>query len=627
MCGICGVIYFNESRRVDEERLVNMMSLLARRGPDSSGYAVEGPAGFGHTRLSIIDLKTGDQPIFNEDKSKLIIFNGEIYNFKQIRDRLEAKGHVFSSVSDTEVILHLYEEKKERCVEELRGMFAFAIYDIKEKTLFAARDRLGQKPFYYYVDDEKFLFSSEIKSILKFDTDKELDLCAIKSYFANQFIEAPRTIYKNIRKLPAANTLMLKGRNIKIDRYWEMPLPAQDDRGFLYYKNRLVEELRESVRLRLISDVPLGAFLSGGIDSSIITALMKQEAKDEVKTFSIGFSEKSYDERSFSKEVASYFKTTHKEYEVNYDIADFLNNVLPYFDEPFGDGSSIGTHYLCNVTRQNVTVALSGDGGDELLAGYNRYLAGRFAKGYLKVPKFFRKRMIEIFVKMMPEGTGYYAKSLLKRLKLFIDFANRTETYPLKVLTTPFPPGELAALFSDGFKEQLKKEECRDYVEEISEKYSSLDKIEHMMYTDINTYLPEDILVKVDMMSMYNSLEVRAPFLDHKFVEFVSEIPLRYKLNVLNQKFILKEAFKDVLPGRIIKRKKQGFMTPISSWFKGELKDIARETLLKKGSASESGHSIFNEEYVEKLFFEHLNKKVDHGMKLWFIFVYKLAGI
>lgn len=622
MCGICGVIYFNENNQVTTESLTRMTSLLERRGPDSTGHFLKGPVGFGHTRLSIIDLETGDQPIFNEDKTKLIVFNGEIYNFKELRDELKEKGHVFSTASDTEVILHLYEEKGERCVDQLRGMFAFAIYDLKSKVLFTARDRLGQKPLYYYIDDKKLIFSSEIKSILTFDIDKEIDICAIKSFFSYQFIDAPRTIYKKIKKLPAASTLTLKKRELNINNFWEMPLPSHDDKGFSYYKDRLVELLSESVRLRLISDVPLGAFLSGGLDSSVITALMTRESQNNVKTFSIGFKEKSYDERSYANEVATHLGTTHLEYEVTYDIGDFLKNVLPYFDQPFGDGSAIATHYLCNVTRQNVTVALSGDGGDELLAGYNRYLAGRFFKRYVTIPKPLRRYAIESFIKMLPESKGYYAKSFVKKLKLFVDYAKRMEEYPLKVLTTPFPPGELDTLFNPDFKEELKKAGGHDYVDEISEKYSSLEKIEHMMYTDLNTYLPDDINVKVDMMSMYNSLEVRAPFLDHKFVEFVSEIPLKYKLNGSEQKYILKEAFKDVLPERITKRKKQGFVTPISSWFKGELKELARE-VLSKDVSQKYGHSIFDKAYVERIFDEHCNKKIDHGLKLWYIFVFK----
>ncbi len=622
MCGICGIIYFNDTRQVAGEQLSAMSSLLERRGPDNSGFAIKGAAGFGHTRLSIIDLATGAQPIFNEDKSKLIIFNGEIYNFRELKEGLINKGHIFLTGSDTEVILHLYEEKGRDCVDDLQGMFAFAIYDLKERTLFAARDRLGQKPFYYYMDDEKFIFASEIKSILATGVTSEIDPCAVKAFFANQFIQAPRTIYKNIKKLRAAHTISLKRGQLKSGRYWEMPLPATDDMGLSYYKEELRSLLSESVRLRLISDVPLGAFLSGGVDSSIIAYLMKRESAGDVKTFSIGFKEKSYDERSYARKVANHLKTAHKEYEVTYDIDGFLTDVLPYFDAPFGDTSSIGTHYLCKVTRENVTVALSGDGGDELFAGYNRYLAGKLAKTYLAVPKALRKNVIENFIKMLPEGAGYYGKSVLKKLKLFIDHVNRTEANPLLVLTTPFPARELDDLLCNEFKALLDDEACRIYADEISEKYSKLDIVNHMMYTDINTYLPEDILVKVDMMSMYNSLEVRSPFLDHKLVEFISRVPLKYKLNGSRQKFILKEAFADALPGEIMKRKKQGFMTPVSSWLKDELKETARRVLFDDAASAGAGN-IFDSKYIRRLFDEHCDRKIDHGLKLWFIFVYK----
>ncbi len=621
MCAICGIIK-NEGK-VEEKLLFEMTCLMNYRGPDEEGYFIEENVGLGHRRLSIIDLKTGKQPLFNEDKKVVLICNGEIYNFKELRENLEKKGHKFRTNSDNEVIIHLYEEKKEKCVDYLRGMFAFALWDSNEKKLFLTRDRLGQKPLIYSLVGKDIVFSSEIKSILLYpEIKKEINFEALSDYLTYQAIPSPNTIFKDIKKIPPACYLIWENGNIKIEKYWDIDFTKK-----IYFKNEndymelLWQNLKEATKLRLISDVPLGAFLSGGIDSSTIVGIMSEMCEIPVKTFSVGFDVKEYSELEYAKIVAKKFGTQHHEFIVKPDIINILPKLVWHYNEPFADSSMIPTYYVAKETSNYVKVALNGDGGDENFAGYDRYYQTMVLS---KLYSFCKKTGL----------TSLYVKNLIEKI-----YQKFSAPFPVRILEWikeaddfgfGFAYSRRLQSFSDIWKEKIYspwfKNELKNYnsiekVDKLWEKNKADNLLEKMLYTDFHLYLPEVLMVKIDIATMANSLEGRSPFLDYKFIETISSFPPELKLKGKISKYILKKKLKGFLPDEILKRGKMGFGVPVGEWFKGELANYLKSIILSKRFFK---RNFFKKKYVEEIVQQHISGRVNHSSRLWTLLCFEI---
>jgi asparagine synthase (glutamine-hydrolysing) len=612
MCGIAGMFEPEATmgRAERREALGRMCDAIEHRGPDDEGFHVEGGLALGMRRLSIIDLFGGRQPISNEDGTVWIVFNGEIYNYLDIREELIDRGHAFQTESDTETIVHLYEEEGEACVERLRGMFAFAIWDRRERKLFIARDRVGVKPLHYAVTAGGIVFGSEIKSLLQHPAiGREVNLEAISDFLSFGYLPDPQSAFRGIQKLPAGHTLTFKDSRLTVRRYWDFQYPeaeaARPAREDGYYVERLRELLAESVRLRLVSDVPLGAFLSGGVDSSTVVAMMAREMGRPVKTFSIGFTESSFDELDYARVAARHFNTDHHEFVVTPDVCNIVGEIVRHHDEPFADVSSIPTYIVSKMAREHVTVALSGDGGDELFAGYERYLVDAQRAKFERVPRFIRRNVFLRASRMLPPGA--YGKNFLRNIALDAD-----ERYVDSL--SYFHQEKKRDLLSAEF---LRATGGRDSSEEYRRIYGlprSKERIDHLLYLDSKTYLPSDIMTKVDRMSMAHSLEAREPLLDHKLIEFVAQIPASLKLRGLEAKSILKRAVRGIVSDEIIGRKKQGFDVPILKWFKEDLRELLCDTLTG-GRARQRGY--FNPGAVEAILDEHLRGRRDNSRHLW----------
>ncbi len=615
MCGICGKIYFDRSKKADFSLVGKMTRVLNHRGPDDMGVHVDGNVGLGHQRLSIIDLSSaGHQPMSNEDDSIWVVFNGEIYNCEELRRELEAKGHIFRSHTDTEVIIHLYEEDGVRCVRKFRGMFAFAIWDANSQMLFLARDRAGQKPLVYTVADGAFLFASEIKSLLQDPAVMpEVNCEALNHYLTYQYVPGPMTIYKGIHKLPPAHTLVLRNENIRLDQYWnisygnKIKLPGLND-----YKQRFFDVFSEAVKIRLRSDVPLGAFLSGGIDSSAVVAEMSRHLDQPVKTFSIGFEDADFNELQYAGKVAGIFAADHTEFVVKPDAVKILPQIVWHYDEPFADPSAIPTYYVSKLTREHVTVALNGDGGDESFAGYERYVAEHLASYYEKIPLFLREKIVKRAVNLLPYRE--YRWSISRRLKRFINGVSDEPARRYVQWLSYFNNDMKKGLYTQAFAMEVASCDSVDITSDMYGRSDAENALEKILFTDVMLYLPYDLLAKVDIASMANSLEARSPFLDHKVMEFAASLPPELKLRGLQTKYILKEAFRSRLPEEIINRKKMGFGVPLNRWFRQELRTAAYEILLSKRTM-ERGY--FNRGAVKQLLDEHVSFQADNSYRIW----------
>ncbi|MFQ5728884.1 MAG: asparagine synthase (glutamine-hydrolyzing) [Waddliaceae bacterium] len=618
MCGIAGIFDLKE-RSVERNDISKMTVCLKHRGPDGIGTFVDTCIALGHARLAVIDVEGGDQPIYNEDRSVVVVFNGEIYNFQEIREDLIQKGHHFSSQGDTEVIVHLYEEEGIDCLKRFRGMFAFALWDKRSQKLILARDIVGKKPLYYSLKNNRLIFGSEMKALLSVEDGGELNRSAVDHFLRHQFIPGKETIYQDIQSLPPAHYMLVDRNARETKRYWDQPLPAEGgSENESDYSEALRETLEEAVKIRLISDVPLGAFLSGGIDSSIIVGLMGNEKLNGLHTFSIGFKDESYDETPFANEVAHHFQTSHQHETLAYNLSDQLPDIVAHFDQPFGDSSSIPFYQLSKMTRKSVTVALSGDGSDEIFAGYQRYLARKLLSYYWTLPKGFRRQWIERLSECFKEGTSYYGKSFLKQVQLFVRFSRRLEENRNDLLPLTFVDRELDQLLQKDINTEL-KDNRKSQIHLLADRFSNLDELSQMMWVDFNSYLPDDILVKADRMSMAHGLEVRSPFLDQKVIELVLKMPIEMKLKRLKTKYILRKTFQNLLPSTILKRKKHGFMVPLGTLFKKELKHYIDQILLKPDPLG-----LFNPRYIEKLNREHQSGYRDHSQKLWLLLVFRL---
>ena len=616
MCGFCGMSYFDAEHPVDESVLRRMNATIKHRGPDGDGYFGGPGAGLAFQRLSIIDLQRGWQPIYNEDRSMVICFNGEIYNHRALREELKP-NHTFGSGADTEVILHGYEEWGESVVNRLRGMFAFAIWDAKRGKLFMGRDRLGIKPLYYYQSPRGLVFGSEIKTILEHpDVEKQLDAEAVDAYMSLLYVPSPLSIWKNLRKLPAGHVLVQQGDCIQVRQYWDMHFgDTRQGPGESQWCEEVLDALDETVSSHLESEVPLGAFLSGGIDSSAVVSSMARTVNDPVKTCAIGFSEKAWDETEHARTVSQQYNTQHREFTVENDALDDLDRLFWHFDEPFADSSSLPTYHVSRLARQMVTVALSGDGGDENFAGYRRYWFDRLensVRGLL--PQGARGPVFGALAAMYPKADylpqPLRAKTLLHNLSMpALDGYFNTMTW--------FTPGEKAELYRDEMKSQVGDFSPRDLFAEHFQNADTDDPLSKVQYLDMKTYLVDDILTKVDRASMAVSLEVRVPLLDHVFMERMAKIPSRFKLHGREGKYIFKKSLESRLPDSILYRKKMGFSVPLATWWKADLRQSFEDVVLSESSFCSE---LFQPTAMRKLWADQQSGMKDNAYKLWILF-------
>jgi asparagine synthase (glutamine-hydrolysing) len=624
MCGIYG--YLSTKEKVAPDILHSMGDSLRHRGPDGEGeeiqQSVEWGIGLGHKRLSVIDLSpAAKQPMCNEDETIWITYNGEIYNFRELRTELQRNGHRFKSNSDTEVIIHLYEERGVRCLERLNGMFAFAIWDRSEKTLFLARDRIGKKPLHYGLYDGGIVFGSEIKALLKHPKIvKEIDLGSLNKYLSYEYVPAPGTIFKSIQKVRPGCFLLYKNGEVKTEKYWDIPL---SDHPISYKtEDEYVEELREilekSVRSRLLADVPVGVFLSGGLDSSLVAAMAKRNNED-IECFSIGFDDSSFDERKYAARVAQslHLKQNLRIFSMSEMLAN-LEDLPRLLDEPLADASILPTYLLSKMTSEKLKVALSGDGGDELFAGYPTYQAHKLVTYFDSLPDSLKDAARSLALSLPVSDTNI---SFDFKIKQFLRGAGVSSEIRFFRWMGGFIDGEKKELLSDDLKTALRHHNSyEDIFSYISESGLSKD-MERILYLSMKLYLQDDILVKVDRAAMANGLEVRCPLLDQEFVEFACRLPTKYKLKGLKTKYLLKKAARGILPNEIIDRRKKGFGIPISRWLRNELKDFMLNSL-EETKIKRQGY--FNYAYIKKLIDDHLEKKKDNRKALWTLLVFQI---
>ena len=615
MCGIGG-IFRMDGGAPDEAWLRRIGAAMRHRGPDEEGVYLHESFGMVHRRLSIIDLSSGSQPIFNEDRTVVTILNGEIYNYRELRSDLEEKGHRFSTNSDTEVLVHLYEDAGNLdFLDVINGMFAFVIYDRQRRTVWLARDRTGKKPLYYYVDPHQFCFASELGALRQVpDLRLTLSSRSIDRFLRYNYIPSPDSIYAEVSKLPAAHVMKVSVGAVESRRYWRMPTPRPDrNRSYGETVDEFRVHLERAVRRRLVSDVPIGAFLSGGLDSTAVAALMRDQAGRAVSTFSIGFGGGSFDESEQALDVAKLISTDHHAETIAAIEADDIEDILARFGEPFGDGSSIPTYFLCRMARRNVTVALSGDGADEVLGGYSRYVASQYARQILRLPTWARAplRLLDL----LPEGTGYYGASFTKKLKLLAKFCERVSTDPLNVMPFAIDDGTRRTLYARSFQSLLDLDRGEDGVIEASRSHADLGLTEQMLWTDVETYLPDDIHVKVDTTSMANSLEVRCPFLDVELMEFAATVPIDFKIQGAITKRLLRDWLGRRFP-QVARRPKHGFEAPIGEWINGTLRDRVDELFSSRTAAS-----IFERSRLEELLRSHRTSRHDRSRPIWAAFV------
>lgn len=622
MCGIAGLYAPDRSGSLSAD-IKRMTERLAHRGPDDDGFYVGRTVALGHRRLSIIDLKGGHQPIFNEDASLCIIFNGEIFNYQEIKRTLENKGHRFSTHSDTETILHAYEEWGDACPEKLRGMFAFCIWDLRNETMFLARDRFGIKPLFYARYNGKFVFASEIKSILAdHEFKRAVDREALAAYFMFSYIPAPLTIFENVKKLLPGHSLVLKNGEVAIKKYWDLEFRPDRRKKEKDFIAEFMERLKESVRIRLMSEVPLGAFLSGGIDSSAVVALMSGESSTPVNTFTIGFGGDTGgfdDERKYARLVAERYGTNHKEYEVQPDVAGVLGKIVEAFDEPFADDGALPSYFICEQARKQVTVALSGLGGDEAFCGYERYLGFHLSAIYNKMPRGIRDSIVPKLIEQMPESAA--GGTMVNHLKRFVRSSSGDDAERYLGYVSKINPAGWSSFFSgSGAGIMEAADACKSRFMAHFASDNAEDPLNRVFYCDVKTYLPDDILACTDRMSMQHSLEVRVPFLDHHLMEYCATIPPEMKIKWFQKKYLLKKAVAPLLPRQVIRHKKQGFVGPMARWLRTDLKKFTGEKLSEGILAK---HGWLNSKTVKNILDEHYNGRETHDTLIWSLLVFQ----
>ena len=615
MCGICGIYNFDQNKIVENTILRTMMDTLKHRGPDDEGSYINGNVGLGHRRLSIIDLSTGKQPISNEDSTVWVVYNGEIYNYKEIRQELAGKGHKFSTNTDTEVLVHLYEEYGSELFKYINGMFAFAIWDDRKKCILLGRDRLGIKPLFYYLSKDALVFGSELKAILNVPyVPRSISEKAVDCFLTFNYIPAPYSIYREIMKLDPGSYLFIKNQKVVKETYWDIPFNKETDLTRDEICDQLSAILTDSVQRQMISDVPLGALLSGGIDSSIVTGIMSKLSNQRIKTFSIGFNNRKLDELPFAQMIANKNTTEHSEFIVEENIPDILPILVEHFDEPFGDSSMVPTYYLSKITREKVKVALSGDGGDELFGGYLRYLSIiRLCK--IKQESRFLRHGINTMNSFYPENW---------RGKEILNFFSASDIENCLFYLTTFKEGEKINVYNEDFSKSLNNNHIFDRHSFFFGKSDGLSFENKLLYLDLKTILPEMLLTKIDRMSMFFSLEVRVPLLDHRFTELAFSLPFEFKSRGSESKYILKEAFNEHLPHEIRYRKKQGFEPPVAHWLSHELNEILRDLLCESNIKKTN---VFNPGYIKLALSDFQSNKLRHCQKLWNIMMFQMWSL
>lgn len=614
MCGIVGIVTgpAGPSERTTVQR---MCAQLVHRGPDDEGFYFGDGAALGMRRLAIIDLPGGHQPIANEDRSIWVVFNGEIYNYRELRQELERRGHRLSTSSDTECLVHLYEDFGDDCVSHLRGMFAFAIWDSRRRRLLLARDRLGIKPLYYCQHGGRLAFASEMKALLALNGfERRLNLEALSAFFTFMYVPGPATIYEGIHEIPPGHVGIWSNETFRLRRYWELKPVPEVDKPLDFFVAGLRHHLAEAVDLHLISDVQVGTFLSGGIDSSALLALTTQVSEQKVQTITVGFAsdEPGFDERPFARALAATWATDHHECLVKPQVAEILPAIIRALDEPFADSSMIPTFAICQAARQWVTVALSGLGGDELFGGYERYRGALLADYYRRVPRGLRRRFIDRLIQSMPEtrNGGLWTD----RIKRFIQGTDLSlpERYQRYILA--FSDAEKAELFSGDLLHELDRRGLRHTGLAMQDTHDGYDPLDRMLLTDMQTYLPYDLLRMTDRLSMYHSLEVRVPFLDHKLIEFVATIPAAYKLRRWQKKYVLIRTLDGIVPKAVLGRCKQGFSVPLNRWLRGELRELVEGHLAASPLRT---LGLFRPETVARILKEHERGVKNHESQIW----------
>lgn len=625
MCGICGILYLDKGRLVDENILTQMRDVLSHRGPDDMGLYISGKGkeqregnglavGLGHRRLSIVDLSTGHQPMSNEDGSVWIVCNGEIYNHNELRQELVAKGHRFQTNSDTESIIHLYEDLGVECVPRLRGMFAFALWDDRKKNLLIARDRMGIKPLYYTLFENTLIFASEIKSILKYpDVKPEMNIKGLDLYLSLRYVPGPYTMFKNVEKLLPGHILIAGIDGIKQKKYWDLDFCPTEEKSDEAFMEEFESLLSSSINMRLMSDVPLGVFLSGGIDSSAIVALMSKMVDKPIKTFSVGYDDSpEVNEFQYANYIAERYGTEHHEFVLSPEkFGDFIPKLVWYLDEPIADSAAIPLYFITKLAKEHVTVALSGEGADEILAGYSIYV---------------KMLQIEKLRNIIPPFTLSIFLAIMKKVLLW---QNARKYIALTNLPLENRYMGVSSIFNDVLKKQLTNGSYLNGSDHTStykflgnyySETNDCDIMSRMMHLDSKVWLPDDLLMKADKMTMANSMELRVPFLDHKLVEFAASIPYRLKLKSGKTKFLLKEILVKYLPRSFVYRPKKGFPVPLRKWLKEELYSLSREVILSNRSACST---YLNKVYIEKMLYEHKSGRANYSEEIWSLLVFE----
>jgi asparagine synthase (glutamine-hydrolysing) len=615
MCGIAGFMYF-DGAPIQESVIRKMSGVLKHRGPDEDGVHIGSSAALGHRRLSIIDLSSGQQPLSNEDGKIWISFNGEIYNYRELQKHLRT-SHTFRTRSDTETIVHLYESYPDSFVEKLRGMFSFAIWDERDRSMILARDRVGKKPLYYYLDREKLVFASEIKAILQHPKlDLQIDEHALSDYISLGYIPAPKSIYRSIRKVRPGYYLKVKAGNAQEIQYWDLHFSEAPQVSEQEWRDRLLEEFRTAVDIRLMSEVPLGAFLSGGVDSSGVVAMMSKIMEQPVKTATIGFQEKRFDESEFGRQVSCHLGTEHHERVVTPEKIETIEKLAWHYDEPFADSSALPTYFVSQVAREKVTVALSGDGGDENFAGYTRYFMDRQENRMRSLlPLGLRRAVFGPLASIYPKLD--WAPRFLRAKTTFQSLSfDHAEGYFDSVST--FRRYEKPSILSGDLKNTLRGYDTTDIFRNYYSRAGSTDPLSRIQYVDMKTYLTDDILTKVDRASMAVSLEVRCPLLDHKFMELAASMPSDLKLRGMTGKYIFKKALEADLPGEVLYRTKMGFGVPLASWFRNGIRDYAREFILQRRDP------YISSSFITKMWDQHQSGVRDRSGHLWNVLMFRL---
>jgi asparagine synthase (glutamine-hydrolysing) len=621
MCGICGIALVAPTNRIDANVLRRMADVVAYRGPDDDGMYVSDRIGLAMRRLSIIDLVGGKQPIHNEDSTLHIVFNGELYNYRDLRGELKTRGHAFRTDSDTEVVVHAYEEWGASCLDRFRGMFAFAIWDEPQETLLLAVDRFGIKPLYYGSQGNDFVFGSELACLLASDAFlKEVDHASLAEYFTLGYVPPPATIFRHARKLePGTYLRWTPAGTASTERYWDVPVVAREEAPN-DIRHELRERLRDAVRAHLVSDVPVGAFLSGGIDSSTVVALMSEVSEEPVRTFSIGFAAAEHDERPLARLVAERFKTQHQEFLLEPESAGILPKLVSHFQEPFADSSALPTYYVSKLARTSVKVALSGDGGDEMFAGYTAFLGVKLARHAQVLPASLRRGLRALSGRPVPAMASRWTDPVSLWQKRVADtMLSPDKAYKSKITMTGL--SVVWPLLTEDLKEELAAHNPFRAVDRALAAAAAGTPVERAVYTALKVSLPGDMLVKVDRMSMANSLEVRVPLLDHVLAEFVAQIPVSVRFPRWRLKALLKDTMADSLPPELFRHRKHGFTIPLSAWFRGDLAGFATEVLLSRETRD---RGYFDTKALEAFLHEHTHGRRNLGAAIWSILMFEL---